>query len=321
MMQWETLILETIQMGGVLVFLEDQTGELDAWAQPLAALSGKVPYVRRKAADFLSGKFHTRPEDLIFVLPDQELVLAQLNPVLQGQRVLLQSTQASEIVDYAWPCDLAAWKQAFENIRASLTNMAALVPFSEGGGKPCLFLDRDDVVVKNVPYNRDPAKVELTEGIENLINQAHDKGYWVALVTNQSGLGRGLISWREYQEVHQQMLRLLAQKGCWIDESVWAGYYEQEAVPAGRRYAGLRKPRNGMLQMVHTKLMVDMKKSVMVGDSATDLVAAFGAGVGNLYLLATEKTDKELEFLKEYQSRHPQFQFQVAKSFEKIPLA
>ncbi len=68
------------------------------------------------------------------------------------------------------------------------------------------------MVVKNVPYNTDPKKVELTPGIELLISAAHAKGYWVAVVTNQSGLGRGWISWGEYQDVHQKMLQLLADK-------------------------------------------------------------------------------------------------------------
>jgi len=169
-----------------------------------------------------------------------------------------------------------------------------------------------------VPYNKNPDLVELMPGITDLINRAHVAGYWVALVTNQSGLGRGWITWDEYQKVHQQMLRLLAAQGSWLDECVWAGFYEKEPAPAGMQFAGLRKPRGGMFQQVQDKLKVNLGASVMVGDSATDLIAAHGMGLKKLYLFNSEKIAEEKSKISEFQKYEPLLQYSVITNFSEV---
>lgn len=326
MMQWETQIIDTVQMGGVLVFITDGApANLEEWLKPLhEKYLGHIPFVKRSVNDLLSAKYQTKPQDMTFIFSSQVECLMALNAVLQGQRVLigvepLPSYKA--LVDFVWaPCELKDWKKGLESLAELMAGLSSPQDFLGCHEAPCLFLDRDDVVVKNVPYNKDPAKVELQPGIEDLISRAHGQGYWVALVTNQSGLGRGWISWPEYQAVHQRMLALLAEKSCWIDECVWSFFIDQEGVPAGRLMASLRKPRAGMFQLVNSKIKVNMAKSVMVGDSASDLIAAAGAGVGRLYLLASEKLNKEQSSLADYQMDHPSFQFEVRSDLKSVTL-
>lgn len=326
MIRWETLILETVQSGGTLVFLRDKApSNLDEWLSPLqTSFLGEIPFVKREAQDFISGKFKTKSQDVIFLFSSQREVLVSVNSVLQGQRVFLGEEFAGEkdgLVDFVWPsCDLPSWTQTFLELKSLWGMSAQILDFQGSHQSPCLFLDRDDVVVKNVPYNKDPDKVELVPGIDALISQAHQRGYWVAMVTNQSGLGRGWISWPEYQSVHQRTLGLLAEKGCWLDECVWSAYIDQEAVAQGRLLAGLRKPRAGMFQLVNSKLKVDMANSVMVGDSSSDLIAAFGAGVGKLCLLSSDKLQQEELALGVYQKRHPDFNFSVVQRLSEISL-
>ena len=320
----EKLILETVQMGGTLVFLNDAVPvDFSKWLQPLQThFLGEIPFVKRHAQDLLTGAFETKSQDLVFFFLEQSSLVESLNSVLQGQRVLLGENKDGAIdhlVDFAWSsCDLQVWTSTFNELRSLWAARPQLSKLVESHMTPCLFLDRDDVVVKNIPYNKDPDKVQLLPGIESLINKAHDCGYWVALVTNQSGLGRGLITWGEYQKVHQKTLQLLAEKGCWLDESVWAGYIENPEGQYGGLLASQRKPRVGMFQAVNAKLRVNMNDSVMVGDSATDLIAAFGAGVRNLYLLSSDKMEKENQKLLVYKSQHADLQFQIATSFDYI---
>ncbi|MGZ3771178.1 MAG: D-glycero-alpha-D-manno-heptose-1,7-bisphosphate 7-phosphatase [Bdellovibrio sp.] len=322
--QWGTLIHETVQLGGKLVFLiEDAPSDLDEWLKPLdEKFRFEIPIVKRHLNDLLHKKFITGPEDLIFIFESQKAHLVFLNAVLQGQRVLISDSKSDiklENADFLWShCDLPKWSQMVAELHLNWQKLTKLIDIQSANENPCLFLDRDDVVIKNIPYNNNPEKVELIPGVENLISKAHDKGYWVALVTNQSGLGRGLITWDEYQKVHQRMLELLAQKGCWIDESVWAAYIEDKAVPYGRLYASLRKPRPGMFQMVNYKLQVHMQKSLMVGDSASDLIAAFNAGVGKLYLYRSEKMDQEKRELFRYSKNNPEFHFEVLSDFSEV---
>lgn len=325
--RWEKLILETVQMGGTLVFLNDAAPvDFSKWLQPLQAhFLGEIPFVKRHAQDLLTGLFETKSQDLVFFFSEQSSLVESLNSVLQGQRVLIGESKngaMDHLIDFAWSsCDLQAWNSTFTELKFLWDIRPQLSKLVDSHTAPCLFLDRDDVVVKNIPYNKDPDKVQLLPGIESLITKAHACGYWVALVTNQSGLGRGLITWAEYQKVHQKTLQLLAEKGCWLDESVWAGYIENAEGQYGGLLASQRKPRVGMFQTVNAKLRVNMKDSVMVGDSATDLIAAFGAGIRNLYLLSSDKFEKENKKLLGYQRQYPDFLYHVAPNLADVVLS
>ena len=312
---WEQLIADTTQLGGTLIFIEDQApADFREWLRPLQG-QYSVPVTVRSVQDLLSRKFLTKSQDLVVFFESQKDFVLKLNAVVQGQRLLLGKEDHTHFVDFTWSdVTLACWLQTIRGLDAHFATRRALHEQVSAQETACLFLDRDDVVVKNVPYNRDPDQVVLMPGAVEVIKKAHRKGLWVALVTNQSGIGRGRISWLEYKSVHQRMLQLLAEQGCWIDECVWASFIENEAVVEGRLLASLRKPRAGMFQLVHDKLRTRMESSYMVGDSATDLIAAHSAQVANLYLFHSDKFAKEEEALREYQKSHPQLHYQVLKS-------
>lgn len=309
MMHWERWMTETIQRGGRFVFLLD--------ALPSDA-TGFANATFLSARDLLSRHDSTSPEDMVFIFESQFSVLQKVDSVLQGQRVLI-GVPALPFIEMGWVDaaipDLTA--KAWEEVKQRAFGAAKkpLPDFRISLGQPCLFLDRDDVVLKNVPYNNDPFKVELTSGIVDLINRAHAKNWWVALVTNQSGLGRAKINWEDYQKVHQRMLKLLATQGAWIDECVWAGYIEGALHAAGDFYAGLRKPRPGMFQKVDEKLKIDRGRSVMIGDSATDVIAAYHAGIGTIYLLHTPHLDEEIQKLQRANNLLPGMAYKILSDF------
>lgn len=308
---WTKVIAETFQLGGRIVLLTEKApAELDQWLAPLAK-SPAFASVQYSVADLVQGHYRTNSEDLVLFFPQQLDYLKQLDALLLGQRVLIASADSSyedPRMDQVWlGLSLKDWAQGLSHVAS---NTGSLSVVSASDLKPCLFLDRDDVIIPNVPYNKEAAKVELMPGICELIHAAHAKGFWVSVVTNQSGLGRGWVQWSEYKEVHQQMLRLLAQQNCWLDESEWAAYIDEAPTVIGSLYSGLRKPRAGMFQKVQRKLNVHMPKSLMIGDSASDLIAAFSAGVGSLLLLKSEKMDQEVAKLEEYKKREPSFMYQ-----------
>ncbi|MGE5087361.1 MAG: D-glycero-alpha-D-manno-heptose-1,7-bisphosphate 7-phosphatase [Bacillota bacterium] len=322
MKSWAQLIADTVRMGGVLIFIKDGAPEnFQEWLRPLTStFEFHIPVSQRSVNDLAIRKFQTRPHDLIFFFDGQESALQKLDPILQGQRVwLAEKAQDSHNVDYIWgQVTLKSWETFWQSLQPQFDSLLENWSAESEEISPCLFLDRDDVVVRNVPYNKDATKVELLPGAVELIKRAHAKGYWVALVTNQSGLGRGRITWAEYQTVHQRMLELLAEQGAWIDECVWSAFIENESVPEGRVLAGLRKPRAGMFQIVREKLKVKMSASMMIGDSATDLIAAHSAGIRRCYLFQSEKYSKELETLQKFQQNHSEFQFSTVADFSKI---
>ncbi|UXR64627.1 HAD-IIIA family hydrolase [Bdellovibrio bacteriovorus] len=321
----ELLILETVQLGGSLVFLSDQApSTLPVWTGSLQKhFAAEIPFVVRRAKDLTNKRFATRPEDLVLFFKEQESLLPQMESLLSGQRALL-GTDAARLTD-SWDfifsdMTMELWETLLQNLRRQWDQASVLQGLPGEHQTPCLFLDRDNVVVKDVPYNKDPKAVVLMPGIAELINRAHARGWWVALVTNQSGLGRGRITWDEYQSVHQQMLRLLAEQKAWIDDCEWSAFISESGTQRGRLLAGMRKPRNGMFLKINDTLKVNMSRSVMVGDSASDLKAAYAAGVKSLYLLASDQTAKQEESLKGYRALHPDFRYITVQSLEEISL-
>jgi histidinol-phosphate phosphatase family protein len=319
----KNLFEDTVRMGGSLIILIDDGPEnLMDWIYPISS-SGQIPFARRKVRDLCSGLFSTRPEDLVLFFSHQAQHLHNLESKVQGQKILLSdciSQTLDKNFDYVWEsCRLDEWGKVWAQVTLALSNSSADT-INYGSVSPCLFLDRDNVIIKNVPYNNDPEKVELVPGVEKLIQRAHQQGYWVAMVTNQSGVGRGLVSWLEYKQVHQKTLELLAAEGCWLDDCVWATYIEGADIYAGRVLAGLRKPRGGMFQIVNSKLKVNFSDSVMVGDSATDLIAAHSVGIKKLYLLISEKLEFEKTTLDIFKEKKEDFQYTVLKNIEDLNL-
>lgn len=151
--------------------------------------------------------------------------------------------------------------------------------------RPALFLDRDGTVIRLVPYVKDPRHVELSSGIVELLRWARQAGYLIIGVTNQSGIGRGYYTWREYDQIQERMSQLLSDQGVAMDGMCAAGYYSESSLAIGHLGSELRKPNPGMLIWAAQRWGVDLASSVMVGDSQVDLEAGQNAGCQRSFLL------------------------------------
>ena len=144
--------------------------------------------------------------------------------------------------------------------------------------RPCLFLDRDGVLIEERNYLNDPDLVEVIAGAAATIARATKLGWAVAVVTNQSGIARGLISWDEYETVERRVESLLAESGVRVD-MVLACPYVTNGRPPFDRDDVWRKPGPGMLLEAQSALNLDLSRSVLVGDRLSDLQAAENAGL------------------------------------------
>lgn len=321
------IFIDTVRIGGSVLFIRekapaDLSDRIMALAQDCENL---IPFAVRSLQNFEQDRFTTSSRDLLVLFEEQKSFLPLLGTQVQGQRLLFTTAAIDEryedLLDFgSSEMTLDEWKKALIEASKELKHLPPQKSLEMTFDRPCLFLDRDDVVVKNVSYNIDPEKVELLPGIAKLINDAHAKQYWVALVTNQSGLGRGWINWHQYQDVHHRMLQLLAAEGAWIDDMVWSPYISSSPTDEGRLFASLRKPRAGMLQRVTEKLKPSLSASVMIGDSATDLIAAHSLGVKKLYLLTSEKVEKEEKTLKNFMSLEGTFRYDILTDFKNVIL-
>jgi histidinol-phosphate phosphatase family protein len=139
-----------------------------------------------------------------------------------------------------------------------------------------LFLDRDGTLIVDVGYPRDPARVEVLPGaIEALRALQRDRA--LVIVSNQSGLGRGLITPAEAAAVAARVREVFATEGI-----AFAGVYHCPHAPEAG--CACRKPRPGMLEQAARELDLDLAGSTIVGDKPSDLAAGHAVGArGVLY--------------------------------------
>ncbi|MBZ0266475.1 D-glycero-beta-D-manno-heptose 1,7-bisphosphate 7-phosphatase [bacterium] len=139
-----------------------------------------------------------------------------------------------------------------------------------------VFLDRDGTLIIDKHYLHKPEEVELFPGAGEAVARLNQSGILVVLVTNQSGVGRGMFSETDVIKVHDHLQNLLAAYGAYLD----AIYY---CTNAPEDNAECRKPNPGMLIEAARKFQVDLKKTVIIGDKMADLEA--GRRVGAITIL------------------------------------
>lgn len=148
-----------------------------------------------------------------------------------------------------------------------------------------LFLDRDGVINDNVPYNSNPENVKLTKGVGQAIAKANLSGIPVAIVTNQSGIGRGFYSWTEFWRVQDRIEEELYAFGARIDLVLACGWHANEGDNHLRPLHPWRKPRPGMIMEGLLRLKAHPRESAMIGDSRSDVEAGLAAGLGRNFLV------------------------------------
>jgi D-glycero-D-manno-heptose 1,7-bisphosphate phosphatase len=145
------------------------------------------------------------------------------------------------------------------------------------GERRAVFLDRDGTIIVHVHHLRDPADVRLVPGAGEAVRALQVGGYAVIVVTNQSVVGRGLLSEAGLARVHAEMCRQLATFGVELD-----GYYYCAAVPTDpdplKSNHPDRKPQPGMLFRAERELGLDLPESWMIGDTLSDALAGRNGG-------------------------------------------
>lgn len=153
---------------------------------------------------------------------------------------------------------------------------------------PAIFLDRDGVLIENkTDYVRDWSQVKIfPEAIHTLSNEAL-KTYKIVIVTNQSAVGRGLISLDTAHDINHRLIQLIHHHGGRVD-----GVYLCPHKPDDDCVC--RKPKPGLLLQAAADLSVDLARSWMIGDAWTDVQAGQAAGVRQSILLRTGRGTEQL---------------------------
>jgi D-glycero-D-manno-heptose 1,7-bisphosphate phosphatase len=139
-----------------------------------------------------------------------------------------------------------------------------------------VFIDKDGTLIHDVPYNIDPANVRLTAGAGQALRHMKNAGYKVIVISNQSGVAKGLFEERALLPVNERIQTLLAPYGVKVD----AFYY----CPHGPGHGcECRKPKPGMILRAAADHVIDLKRSWMIGDILHDVEAGNRAGCHTIH--------------------------------------
>jgi D-glycero-D-manno-heptose 1,7-bisphosphate phosphatase len=145
--------------------------------------------------------------------------------------------------------------------------------------RPAVFLDRDGVLNHDRDYVYTPEKFEWISGAQTAIKRLNEAGYYVIVVTNQSGVARGYFDEAAVHRLHAWMNDELAKIGAHIDAFYHCPYHPDGTIELYRRHSEDRKPGPGMLLCAKRDWPIDWERSFLIGDKNTDMQAAAAAGV------------------------------------------
>lgn len=152
---------------------------------------------------------------------------------------------------------------------------------STGGGRPAAFVDRDGTIIREREYLSDPADVELLPGAVEGLRTLSAAGFAIVVVTNQSGIARGLYDEAAYQAVQRRLVETLAGDGVRV-----TGSYHCPHHPDFTGACDCRKPGTGLFRRAVREHALDPARSVFIGDRLRDIEAARDLG-GRAFLVRT----------------------------------
>jgi D-glycero-D-manno-heptose 1,7-bisphosphate phosphatase len=141
-------------------------------------------------------------------------------------------------------------------------------------GRPAVFLDRDGTIIEDVGYLHDPDRVRLLSGAAAAIRRLNREGVPVVVVTNQSGIARGLLNQEDYQAAQRRVEELLGQQGARLDADYFCPHLPELTGPCECRKPGLL-----LYRLAAERFGIDLGRSWWVGDRIRDVLPAesFGA--------------------------------------------
>ncbi len=155
-----------------------------------------------------------------------------------------------------------------------------------------IFLDRDDTIVPETPYLDHVEGIELLEGSGEALRRMQDLGYQLALVTNQSGIGRGYFPESMVHAQHARLAELLDAYGVRFETIRFCPHTPGD-------HCGCRKPEPGMLIDAGRELGTDFSRSWMIGNCETDVAAGKAAGCRSIQIVEGVDLTRAAQLIEE----------------------
>ena len=167
----------------------------------------------------------------------------------------------------------------FLDIGIAQDRAGAEIALQERLRRPAVFFDRDGVLNHDTGYIFEAGKVKWIDGAREAVKAVNDAGYFAFVVSNQSGVARGLYQESDIHSLHRWMADEMAMMGAHIDAFEYCPDHPEGTIERYRRVSDRRKPAPGMITDLLGRFPVNADDSILIGDKASDLEAARAAGL------------------------------------------
>lgn len=161
--------------------------------------------------------------------------------------------------------------------------------------KTGVFLDRDNTIIKDKVYLRDPDEIEILPRVYDAIRALNEKEIPAIIITNQSGIARGILDEKVLAEIHQRLLSMLANQGAKIDAIYFCPHHPEGALDEYRKECSCRKPQPGMLHNAARDFGLDLHSCYMIGDKSIDVETIHKVGGKGILLKSSSGGQTDLK--------------------------
>lgn len=141
-----------------------------------------------------------------------------------------------------------------------------------------VFLDCDGTLIEDPGYINRPEQVRLLDGVPEALVELKNLGYKLVVVSNQSGVARGMVTEKALDQIHDRLKQLLGEKGAVLDQIYYCPYHPEGIIEKYRKESDWRKPSPGMLLAAAEQMNIDLNLSWTIGNSRRDIEAGSRAG-------------------------------------------
>lgn len=152
------------------------------------------------------------------------------------------------------------------------------------GGAPGVLVDRDGTLIRDVGHLSRVEQIEVLPRAADALRLLRARGLKIAIVTNQSAVGRGLLDEKGLEAIHRELVKRLAAEGASVDAIYYCPHHPTEAVGAYRMRCDCRKPDTGMALRAAAELNLDLARSYMIGDKPSDMDLAARVGARGILI-------------------------------------
>ena len=145
--------------------------------------------------------------------------------------------------------------------------------------KPALFLDRDNTIIHDKGYVHKINELKIKQNILNILKNINKEHIYIFIVTNQSGIGRGIFTEKQFFNFQLELKKKLCSLNIYIDDVQFCPFHEKAKLKIYRKKTNLRKPGNGMLLNLFRDWSIIKRKSIMIGDQKSDEICANKTGI------------------------------------------